>query len=566
MKVEATLTVARLERALTPSSDDAYACWSAKVLAADNAGTMWAEGESRLDIMGFNQCLIPPSLGGQCRGMDTLMDLFRALYRKDPCLGLGYAGSNFIACCNIWAIGSAPQQKMIAHALGNNEKLACSYYEPAHGNDLAAISFVATRQDGHWVLDGEKKLTSNISTCSHFVAFARTSVEPGSRSHTQILVSKSQLPAGALQDLPRHQSVGMRGVQLGGIRCQHVRLPYMPDEDLLMGEEGKALENAMRSFQVTRTLLPGMFIGILDSGLRLATRFSLQRYLYGHCLANFPSARQILSSAQLDLLMADCFSRLSARALHFHPAFCCLYAPAVKIVVPKLLIGAMNRLAEHLGASFYQTDGDYGLFQKLLRDVKPAGFAHIGRPACELTLLPLLFMLAKRTAGIAEPAELSPELAAQTSIDEPMDFSRLRVAPNGRDPLLDSLLYNALLLNRPLASRIIAARAKLLLDLQTLDPCCLSAAAPASLHRLSALYAGLIAVAACLACHRATPQRLPRWLTQLIVKRFMTHLQPNGDDLLSEEENDQVFEYLRDAYQREVSFDLMQYQLQGWGN
>ncbi|BEN33075.1 acyl-CoA dehydrogenase family protein [Serratia marcescens] len=566
MNVENTLTVARLERELTPAGDDAYADWSAEVLAADNADTQWAEGEARLDALGFNQCLIPPALGGQWRGMDLLMDLFRVLYRKDPCLGLGYAGSSFIACCNIWAIGSPTQQQAIAQALHNNEKLACSYYEPQHGNDLTAVAFSATRQDGQWVLDGEKQVTSNIARCSYFVAFARTSPQPGSRSHTQILVSKAQLPAGELQDLPRHQSVGMRGVQLGGIRCQRVRLPAAADEQLLMGEEGKALETAMRSFQVTRTLLPGMFVGILDSGLRLATRFSLQRHLYGHCLAEFPAARQILSGALLDLLLADCFSRLSARALHLHPAFCCLYAPAVKIVVPKLLIGAMNRLADHLGASFYQTDGAYGLFQKLLRDVKPAGFAHIGRPACELTLLPLLFMLARKTAAVAEPAELSPQLAAETPIEQSIDFARLQVAPGGRDPLLDSLLHNAALLDDALATRVIAARAQLLRDLQALDPRDISAAAPVSHYRLSALYAGLIAIGSCLAWHRAMPQKLPLILTQLMVKRQLAHLQLNADDGLSEAEADRVFDHLRDAYRRQVSFDLMQYPLQGWEN
>ncbi|AGP46748.1 acyl-CoA dehydrogenase [Serratia plymuthica] len=564
MNAEHLLTVDMLERQLTPAGCDGYAAWTNAVLTADAACALWAEGEARLDEAGFNRCLIPQAMGGQWRGLDALMDLFRVLYRKDPCLGLGYAGSSFIACCNIWAVGSPTQQRTVAQALHRNEKVACSYYEPEHGNDLSAVEFSADRQDGRWVLEGEKQVTSNIARSSVFVAFARTSPQPGSRSHTQILIVKSQLPDGALQELPRHSSVGMRGVQLGGVRFDRTRLPAAADDELLLGAEGKALETTLRSFQVTRTLLPGMFVGVLDSGLRLATRFSLQRQLYGHRLADFPSARQVLSLALLDLLLADAFSRLGARALHVHPEFCCLYAPSIKIVVPKLLIGAMNRLADHLGASFYLTESEFGLFQKLLRDIKPAGFAHVGRPACQLTLLPLLFMLARKNAATPEAARLSPTLASDAPIDEPIDFNRLQVAPTGRDPLLDSLLHTAPLLGAVLATQVLAARERLLDKLQTLDPRDISATAPAGHYQLSTLYAGLLAIAACLQWHQTAAEKLPLALTQLMVKRQLVHLQIAPDEGLDESEADYVCQRLFDDYRRRVSFDLMQYPLQGW--
>ncbi|HIE0647432.1 TPA: hypothetical protein ACXJNB_000489 [Serratia marcescens] len=127
-------------------------------------------------------------------------------------------------------------------------------------------------------------------------------------------------------------------------------------------------------------------------------------------------------------------------------------------------------------------------------------------------------------------------------------------------------MHNAALLDDALATRVIAARAQLLRDLQALDPRDISAAAPVNHYRLSALYAGLLAIGGCLAWHRAMPQKLPLILTQLMVKRQLAHLQLNADDGLSEAEADQVFDHLRDAYRRQVSFDLMQYPLQGWEN
>jgi alkylation response protein AidB-like acyl-CoA dehydrogenase len=57
------------------------------------------------------------------------------------------------------------------------------------------------------------------------VVLARTSDAPGSRSHSQVLVDKAFAPGDALVDLGRWPSVGMRGVQLGGLEFRDCPLP-----------------------------------------------------------------------------------------------------------------------------------------------------------------------------------------------------------------------------------------------------------------------------------------------------------------------------------------------------
>jgi hypothetical protein len=106
---------------------------------------------------------------------------------------------------------------------------------------------------------------------------------------------------------------------------------------------------------VTRIVLPGMAVGILDTGLRATLRHVLQRRIYGGTVADIPSARAVLTEAYADLLLCDAMVQQSSPE-----------------IVPRLLLRAMNRLSTVLGAHFYVRNGHVSVFQKLLRDLQTA--------------------------------------------------------------------------------------------------------------------------------------------------------------------------------------------------
>ncbi|MEE3918902.1 acyl-CoA dehydrogenase family protein [Micromonospora sp. BRA006-A] len=229
-------------------------------------------------------------------------------------------------------------------------------------------------------------MVTNAQRCSAMVIFSRTSDAAGGRSHTQLFVEKDVLPPGALRYLPRFPSSGMRGVQLGGIELD--RCPV--DAGVALGPLGSAMEVALRSFQLTRTGLPAMTLGVLDTGLRAVLRFGEDRWLRGRPVGAMPVVRTALAEAFTDLLIADCLSTTVARAVHLLPEDTNAYASAVKYVVSGRSIRAMTRLGELLGAQSYLRTGEYGIFQKLQRDLAPAGFGHAARVACLATVLPQL--------------------------------------------------------------------------------------------------------------------------------------------------------------------------------
>ncbi len=229
----------------------------------------------------------------------------------------------------------------------------------------------------------------------------------------------------------------MRGVQLGGLVVDGARI----GRDAVLGAEGGALETAMRALQITRTTLVAMSTGLLDTGLRVTLRHTANRTLYGRRAVDIPHLRSVLTGAFADLLTAEAFATVATRALHVLPGQTSVYAPAVKYGVAKLVLDAVHQLSVVMGARFYLRDGAHGIFQKLVRDVKPVGFGHIGRPVCQSTILPQLPALARRAwlSGDGAPAVLF-DLGADLP---PLSFDALALSAGGRDPLASSLLAAA---------------------------------------------------------------------------------------------------------------------------
>jgi alkylation response protein AidB-like acyl-CoA dehydrogenase len=403
------------------------------VLAADERQEMLADGERLLDDYGFNAEFVPTGLGGRFDRADRVAAELRAVWRRDPCLGLGYGFSSFISGMNIWTAGDDEQQRHAAKLLLNNGKIAAAFHELDHGNDFAHAGFAARVDGDGWLLSGRKEVVTNLRRADALVLFARTSSAAGSRGHSQFLVETADLPAESVRHLSRLGSSGMRGVQLG--RAEFVDCP-VPSRALL-GERGHGMEIALRAYQVTRAVFPAISVGPLDTALRLAVEFAVERRLYGGTAADIPYVQATLARSFADLLAVDAFSAVALRALHLLPAEMGICAPAAKYLTSRIVLDAFEDLRSVLGAQAYLRAGRYGMFQKLHRDIAPATFAHVSRTACQVMLLPQLPRLARRSWLDDPPAD-----EAVFAVDgplPPLDLGRLTAGMARTDSVIGSL-------------------------------------------------------------------------------------------------------------------------------
>ena len=372
---------------------------------------------------------MPRALGGRLTGLDELVQVLRAVFRRDPSLALGYGFTNYIAGAPVWASGSDEQRRFMADLLLSHRKASAGYNELAHGNDFTRTELMARESGTDLVLNGRKELVNNVVRADAITLFARTSEGPGNRSHSHILVEKAALPADRWRDLQRFPTVGMRGCLLGGIEFQDCPVPA----DRVIGPVGGGMETVLRAFQTTRTLLAGMAIGGLDTQLRLASRFASERRLYGRTVADLPHARSVLTGAFVDLLAGDALATTVARALHVLPKQAGVFAAAGKYLVPKMLHEDGYQLSVLLGARSYLRDGPYAMFQKSMRDTALATFGHANATVCQATMIPQLARLAERSWLRSDGP---PD--ALFRIDEPLadlDFGALALTGKGEDSL-----------------------------------------------------------------------------------------------------------------------------------
>lgn len=426
--------VAELESRLGDPRDPENPFGHRAVLEADEHGELIAEAEEMLTDFGLNAEFVPVALGGRLERIDSFGRVLRGVFRRDAALGLGYGVTSFLAAVAVWAGGTPDQKRRAAGLLLGGGRLAIAYHELAHGNDFVRNEFAAVPDPaGGYRLRGRKEVINNAERAEGLVLFSRTDPAPGSRSHSVLLVDKALVPEGAVTYLPRYTTVGVRGCRIGGFEFHDCPLPA----DALVGGEGEGVELALRSFQITRSVVPSMVIGDADTALRSVVGFAVDRQLYGRSVLEIPHARATLAGAFLDLLICDSLSLVGTRAVHLLPEETSVYAAVVKYLVPKLLNETTYDLSIVLGANFYVRQGEYGVFQKHVRDLPMTSLGHSGTAACQATIIPQLPRLARRAWFTGEPA---PD--GLFRIDDPLpplDTDRL-VLTNSADSLTASLV------------------------------------------------------------------------------------------------------------------------------
>ncbi|MEV5887139.1 acyl-CoA dehydrogenase [Streptomyces sp. NPDC052020] len=498
--------VADLERRFGDPWDAANPLGHAAILAADERGAPHREAEQLLDGFGLNAEFVPAALGGRLVRADTLARVLRPVFRRDQALGTGYGAFSVLAGASVWAAGSRAQQRWAADLLLGGGRLAVSYREMAHGNAFLRDEFTLTPRDGGRVLSGTKRVIINAARARGLVIVCRSSPDGGSQAHSTLLLDRAELPAGRVRDLERYPMVGMRGCPMTGLEFTDCPV----DDSALLGEEGHGVDLALRSFAFTRSILPSMVLGGGDTALRTALRFADAHGVGGRAVQRNPQARRTLAGAFTDLLICDSLALAATRAAGLGLGVTGVYAAATKYLLPILLHDAVHELFVLLGSSIYMRDGEFGIFQKHVRDLPVTSLGHAGAAAALSTISPELSLLARRSWLADAPLggtlfRLRDELPA-------LDFPRLGTRA-AADPLCAELVaaadslptgadsdFTAVL--RPIVGQLTEELRRLREACATLAPLSRHSLANPHTYALADRYTLVLAAAACLGVWR----------------------------------------------------------------
>lgn len=343
---------AALEQALADAGDRFNPFGWHQALALDEREAFPEALANELIRHGVLLHFVPRRDGGRLESITEAALLMRVAARRDLTAAIAL-GQAFLGSVPVWLKGDAQQRARQAQALTQGRLAALALTEEAHGSDLLATS---TRLDGS-ALTGAKWLINNATRGELLTVLARSNDGPGLSACTLVQLDKPA--ATGWKTLPKIPTHGIRGADISGIVLDHAG-PVTP-----LGAEGSGIELTLKSLQVTRIGCAAFSLGAADTALRLALEFALDRKLYGATAFDIPHVRAVLTTAFLDLLIAEAVSIGAWRGLHVAPEQMSLASAVTKYFVPTRCEQLIRDVAVVFGARHWLREG---YFQKLMRD------------------------------------------------------------------------------------------------------------------------------------------------------------------------------------------------------
>jgi alkylation response protein AidB-like acyl-CoA dehydrogenase len=428
-----------LEHHLGDPSDPSGPFSFARSFAHDEAGTLPDEALALLTNWGLHKYYIPVSLGGLLRSFEQVGSLLRTVARRDMTAAWSHGLNTLFGAIHPWLWGNADQQARVARAIAEGRCVALGYTERRHGSDLMKMELTAEPASPGYRLTGEKWAIGNATRSDLLTLFVRTRPDGGSRGFSLLLVDKRELDPATFEPLPRLKTLGLRGADVSGIRFKGATL----GASALIGAEGSALEQTLKGFQVTRSLVTPLLLGTGDTALRSALRSAVGRHRDGAPGIRLPYHRDLLAGAFADLLACECLSRITLRALHTIPGQTMITAAVAKYSIPTTVGAAMRALSAEFGAGRgLRAPNQPGMFQKMLRD---SGIVTVGHVSSLISLYSIGQQLLacaeqRRELHTATPGQ-SVELTWALRYALPaFDPTQIAMSARGRDDVLAALL------------------------------------------------------------------------------------------------------------------------------
>ena len=258
------------------------------------------------DLMGI---WIPEAYGGQGAGVLDMCVVVEELSRACGGVGVAYA-VNALGSFPIILLGTEEQKRAYLPDIAKGDKLiAFGLSEKASGSDAGSLRARAVTDGDGYVINGEKKWTTNANAAGIYTVYASTNPERGTRGASAFIVEK-----------------GAEGFEIGkredlmGIRCVPVHELHFRDcrvgaDRLMGGKEGIGFANAMMTLDRARPGVAAQAVGLAQGALEWAIRYTGERQQFGQSVMSFQAIQFMLADMAIQVEAARQLVYTAARAL-----------------------------------------------------------------------------------------------------------------------------------------------------------------------------------------------------------------------------------------------------------
>jgi len=258
----------------------------------------------KMGLFGLN---VPEEYGGADVDYTTLAMIFEELSRG--WLGLaGIIGTHSVLCDVLIRYGTDEQKRKFLPGLAAGERRGgICLSEPNAGSDLQAISTVAARKDGVYLINGSKMWVTNGRFGNTFLLLARLEprVEPPHKGMGAFVIEKGAVGLTVSRDIDK---LGYKSVETCELHFQDFPVP---GENLIGGVEGEGFKQVMTGLEAERINVAARGLGIARAAFDEAIRYAQRRTTFGKPIAEHQT---------IQIKLADMATRIEASRLLIYSA------------------------------------------------------------------------------------------------------------------------------------------------------------------------------------------------------------------------------------------------------
>ncbi len=310
---------------------------------------------------GLLKVWIPKEYGGAGGGSLNLCIVVEELSRACGGVGVMFA-VNALGSFPILVGGTEEQKKKWLPMIAAGEKLiAFCLSEKFAGSDAGNLRTPAVEDGDHYVINGEKKWTTNGGAADLYTVFVVT--DPGSRSRriSALLVEKGTpgFSIGKVED-----KMGIRCVPVVEAVFKDCRVPRA---NLLGGQPGYGFKHSMMTLDLARPGVAAQAVGLAQGALDYATVYATRRRQFGQTIASFQMVQKLLADMATRTEAARQLVYAAARSIDAGEPNTTKIAAQAKLFATDTAMWVTTQAVQIFGGYGYMRD--YPI-EKYMRDAK----------------------------------------------------------------------------------------------------------------------------------------------------------------------------------------------------
>ena len=277
-----------------------------EILAEDRVPDDLREHAKNMGLFGY---AIPQQWGGL--GLNLMQDVELAMELGYTSLALRsmFGTNNGIAGQVLVGFGTDEQKARWLESMASGEVVASfALTEPGAGSNPAGLRTKAVRDDGAWVISGQKRFITNAPLADLFVVFART--RPADDQGPGIAVFLVPADAAGIEVGAKDAKMGQEGAWTADVSFTDVRVD---GGALIGGSEDIGYRAAMTSLARGRVHIAALAVGAAQRALDESVSYAATATQGGAPIGSFQLVQAMLADQQTGVLAGRALVRDAAR-------------------------------------------------------------------------------------------------------------------------------------------------------------------------------------------------------------------------------------------------------------